>query len=157
MEVAVHSPVAGAVVLSGEIDSSSAPTVRSVMLSAVTRREARELVVDLGGVTFLDCAGVGALIFGRNAALSLGYPFWVTNPDGIAQRVLDALQLLPVVQLPATADSVGITHGRVAVALPRIRSGDPGEPGSPPIGPTPAGRRQPWPGRPMRRDPGEPG
>jgi anti-anti-sigma factor len=153
MDVVVHSPVAGAVVLAGEITSSSAPAVRSVLWSAVTRREARQLVVDLGGVTFLDCAGVGALIFGQNAARSLGYPFRVTNSDGVAQRVLDVLQLFEVAQVaPAAQDA----SPRV-VAQPRPRSADPGEPGSPPPGPTPVRRQPPRPGRPTRREPGEPG
>lgn len=44
----------------GEVDSSSAPLLRSELESALVG-DPRELVVDLDGVTFLDSAGLSVL------------------------------------------------------------------------------------------------
>jgi anti-sigma B factor antagonist len=44
----------------GEVDSSSAPLLRT-QLEAALEGELRELVVDLDGVTFLDSAGLSVL------------------------------------------------------------------------------------------------
>jgi anti-sigma B factor antagonist len=46
---------------SGEIDSSSAPQFRSVLETLLDEPEVSEIVVDLGGVTFLDSAGLCVL------------------------------------------------------------------------------------------------
>jgi anti-sigma B factor antagonist len=45
----------------GEIDSSSAPQFRQTLETLVDDLEVSEIVVDLGGVTFLDSAGLCAL------------------------------------------------------------------------------------------------
>ena len=45
----------------GEVDSSSAPLLRTELETALDGGQLRELVVDLDGVTFLDSAGLSVL------------------------------------------------------------------------------------------------
>jgi anti-sigma B factor antagonist len=45
----------------GEIDSSSAPQFRQTLETLVDDPDVSEIIVDLGGVTFLDSAGLCAL------------------------------------------------------------------------------------------------
>ena len=59
VEVTEAAPLARLTV-SGEIDSSSAPLLREE-LDALLEGELSELTIDLGGVTFLDSAGLCVL------------------------------------------------------------------------------------------------
>ena len=59
--------------VSGEIDIASAPKLREELLGALRRHGAR-LALDLGGVTFMDCAGVNVLLAAhRHARLEGGW------------------------------------------------------------------------------------
>jgi anti-anti-sigma factor len=53
--------------VSGQIDIASAPKLREELLGALGRHGAR-LALDLGGVTFMDCAGINALLATRRHA-----------------------------------------------------------------------------------------
>jgi anti-anti-sigma factor len=53
--------------VSGEIDIASAPKLREQLLAALGRHGAR-LALDLGGVTFMDCAGINVLLAARRHA-----------------------------------------------------------------------------------------
>ncbi|MEV7360839.1 STAS domain-containing protein [Kitasatospora sp. NPDC091276] len=50
----------------GEIDLDTAPSLRRVLATALESH--REVVLDLSEVTFMDCAGLGALVRARNQA-----------------------------------------------------------------------------------------
>jgi anti-anti-sigma factor len=67
LQVEVLSKVPLVVGVSGEIDIASAPKLREELLSAVRRHGAR-LALDLGGVTFMDCAGINVLLAARRHA-----------------------------------------------------------------------------------------
>ena len=71
LQVEVLSTVPLVVAVSGEIDIASAPKLREELLSALHRHGAR-LALDLGGVTFMDCAGVNVLLAARRHALLEG-------------------------------------------------------------------------------------
>jgi anti-sigma B factor antagonist len=66
-----------AITVVGEVDSSSAPTLRAAVENALTG-SVRELVVDLDGVTFLDSAGLCVLAATHRT----------TSESGIRLRVL---------------------------------------------------------------------
>jgi anti-sigma B factor antagonist len=51
----------------GEIDILSAPELRDELLRVIRHRGSR-LALDLAGVTFIDCAGVGVLLATRRRA-----------------------------------------------------------------------------------------
>jgi hypothetical protein len=58
------------------------------------------VVVDLARVTFLDCAGIGALVVGRNTAVSRGRGYAVVNPHREVRRVLQLTGVLTVLTGP---------------------------------------------------------
>jgi anti-anti-sigma regulatory factor len=63
------------------------------------------LDVDLAGVMLLDCAGIGALVGVRNAAVHAGCQMWVSNPQPIVRRVLAVTGLLDVFTTPTAGQN----------------------------------------------------
>jgi anti-anti-sigma factor len=76
------------VVLVGELDLAAVPALRRALVDAVSANGVRLVEVDLAGVTFLDCATIGALVSGYNAACALGVRLRVVRPTGFPLRVL---------------------------------------------------------------------
>lgn len=56
-------------VIDGEIDHHSAAAIRAQLDSAVERSFPKKLILDFGGVTFMDSSGIG-LILGRYKLIS---------------------------------------------------------------------------------------
>ena len=75
--------------VNGEIDLASAPKLREELLIALRRHGAR-LALDLGGVTFLDGAGINALLAARRHARLEGG--WV-RVAGASRRARNILML----------------------------------------------------------------
>jgi anti-anti-sigma factor len=84
----------GSVRVHGDLDFRSAPLVRDALVEAISQPLGEDVQVDLAGVTFLDCAGLGALIAASNAARTRARRIFVTNPSGAARRVLEICDLL---------------------------------------------------------------
>ena len=87
LQVDVLSTVPLVVAVSGEIDIASAPKLREELVSAVRRHGAR-LALDLGGVTFMDCAGINALLAARRHARLEGGWIRVARASRRARNVL---------------------------------------------------------------------
>ncbi|MDG4826943.1 STAS domain-containing protein [Asanoa sp. WMMD1127] len=90
----------------GEIDVDTAGELALVLHDAVMRRTARAVTVDLGGVTFLDSAGVRALLHAHALAAAGGIAVRVVHPG---QSVSKALRITGVHALltepdPGTTD-----------------------------------------------------
>lgn len=81
---------AGAVTLRlcGEIDLTCQERLRNRLIAIIDIDQADGLLVDLDGVTFLDCSGIGALIAGRNTAVAAGCRDEVRNPHGMVSTIL---------------------------------------------------------------------
>jgi anti-anti-sigma factor len=71
----------------GEIDIASAPTLRDELLAAIRRHGAR-LALDLSSVTFMDCAGINALVAARRHAHLHGGWIRVQHASQRARKVL---------------------------------------------------------------------
>jgi anti-anti-sigma factor len=73
------------------------PTVRVVGdldVSTARQLDAHEAsVYDVSGVTFMDCAGIAALLRARDRARARGMPFALEGVDGPVARVLEITQL----------------------------------------------------------------
>jgi anti-anti-sigma factor len=95
-------PGTARVALDGEVDLATAPEVRTALLAILGDQRTATLVVDLERVMFLDCAGLGALVGVRNAAVESGRTIRVTNPRPIVRRVLDVTGLSIVFASPTT-------------------------------------------------------
>ena len=71
----------------GEIDLASRPDLIKAIDSALAG-DASQIVVDLAGVTFMDCFGMSALIYGREQADARSRGFWVIGATGVPLLVL---------------------------------------------------------------------
>jgi anti-anti-sigma factor len=76
------------VLLHGELDLAALPGLRAAIREAVTTPAKLTVTVDLGKVTFLDCAGLGELIRGRDLALHRGLRYEVVEAHGIPRHVM---------------------------------------------------------------------
>jgi anti-sigma B factor antagonist len=77
------------VVVSGEVDLASGPTVEKVICDAVAADGVDALVVDLSAVRFLDSSGIALLLKGRRLADEKRISYRVTGAHGTALRVLE--------------------------------------------------------------------
>ncbi|MER7667206.1 STAS domain-containing protein [Kitasatospora sp. NPDC096128] len=72
----------------GDLDLCTAPELRRSLSAAL--RAYREVVLDLSGVEFMDCSGLGALVHAQNQADRLGARLILR---GAGPRVLRLLKL----------------------------------------------------------------
>lgn len=98
LQVAVSCPWPGTarVAVVGEVDLATAAALRERLLSVLRDQSPAVLDVDLAGVTFLDCAGLGALVGVRSAVVHTGCRMRVCHPQPIVRRVLEVTGLLGV-------------------------------------------------------------
>ena len=87
LQVDVLSTAPLVVGVSGEIDIASAPKLREELLGALRRHGAR-LALDLGGVTFMDCAGIKVLLAVRRHARLEGGWVRVARASRRARHIL---------------------------------------------------------------------
>jgi len=69
---AATSSSCATVVVSGEIDSTTAPGLRNCLLEVLSRPGSTAVELDLRGVTFLDSAGLSALATAHRSAQAAG-------------------------------------------------------------------------------------
>jgi len=105
------SPTTVCVVVAGEVDLATAPILRARLLGVIHDQAPEVIDVDLTGVRFLDCAGLGALVAAHTAAAHTGCHLWITRPRPIVHRLLELTGLLdlltaPTDQPPPTARAV---------------------------------------------------
>ena len=90
--------------LAGEVDISSAPELRKLILNHVLAGEA--VLVDLSAVGYIDSSGIASLVEGHQAARRIGGSFGLLQPSepvmGVLRlarldRVFALHQALPVV------------------------------------------------------------
>jgi len=77
-----------ALVVSGELDMRAAFQLESGLERLLGERDVRRLELDLGGVSFLDSAGLGSLLSTHQRARDLGIEMQIVNPSAPVQRIL---------------------------------------------------------------------
>src|SRR5579862_5952037 len=89
LRIVVDDGPQGAVVVrvSGEIDIATAGSAREALDEVV--RLGRDVLVDLGEVTFMGAAGLGALVHARDALEGDGHKLTLCRPSALVGRVLD--------------------------------------------------------------------
>ncbi|MEV6926885.1 STAS domain-containing protein [Dactylosporangium sp. NPDC051485] len=107
MSVTTNVTVDGSTVLTvrGEIDHSNATTLRQEIVSAATQRRPSTLRVDLGLVTFLDSAAVGALVAAQREAGAEGVRVVVWRASPFVQRQLSIAGVHEILGAPGGQDS----------------------------------------------------
>ena len=85
-----HDAVDGVVALTvvGELGIVSGDVLTRMTLDAVAD-DVKDVVVDLARVTWLDAAGVDALLLGQDAARRAACTYRVANPSGLVQYILE--------------------------------------------------------------------
>ena len=81
--------------ISGEVDLASAPGLRSEL----QRLDARNLVVDLSGVTFIDSTGLGVLVAALKRTRESGGQLTLRSPTRATRKVLDITGLSQLVAI----------------------------------------------------------
>jgi anti-sigma B factor antagonist len=83
-----HPDDASAVVhLSGELDVSQTLAVRDLVLAQIG--PGRRLIVDLGGVPFIDSSGIGMLVGAHRASIKEDAWFAVCGADATVTKVFE--------------------------------------------------------------------
>jgi anti-anti-sigma factor len=108
--------------VSGDIDIATAPWLRETLLLAI-QRYGPAIDVDLHGVTFLDCAGINALLATARRARLEGGQVRVTRLSAPARRVISLLGLQQQLLTGADSPKAETTADRGAKAQ---ASGGPG-------------------------------
>ncbi|HYN73430.1 MAG TPA: STAS domain-containing protein [Nakamurella sp.] len=102
IRVTIHEGVSATIVLLGRLDAVEAPTLRQ-QFAGIFDAGAVTVVVDLVGVTFIDSAGLAALVRARRDAQSAGGDLVLIRPaDEAALRVFRLTQFDEVFQMVAS-------------------------------------------------------
>jgi anti-anti-sigma factor len=96
IDTSYPSPATARAAVTGEVDLATATTLRDRLFDVLDGQNPSVLDVDLAGVTFMDCTGLGVLVAVRRAAARTGCQLRVTNPQPIVRRVLEVTGLLGV-------------------------------------------------------------
>ena len=110
MKTSCPSPTVALITVVGEIDLATVSLFRDRLISVLHDKTHAVIDVDLAGVSFLDCAGIGALVGVRNIAVHAGRQ--VAHLQPAPRRVLELTELLNALTAP-------IDHSE---QRPRIRS-----------------------------------
>jgi anti-anti-sigma factor len=78
----------------GELDELGVRPLQRAILDALRRHRPRHITIDLDGVTFLDTAGINALVQSRADAEQLDCQLQLSNPRPLVYRVLHIVGLL---------------------------------------------------------------
>jgi anti-anti-sigma factor len=106
------------VALNGEVDYDTAQEFREAVSSALHAANVHAIVVDLGGVTFLDSTGVGTLVVASRICAELGVRLQVCNVHPFIARLFAVLGVSETLGVGRPAGA--ITPRRV----PRPRADD---------------------------------
>ena len=83
------------IVVVGDIDLAEADLFSAVLFDAIGRHP-RTITVDLRGVVFMDCMGLGTLVGARRTAQRAGCAFVAANVRGEVRRLMQLTGLLDV-------------------------------------------------------------
>ena len=86
---------AGVISVTGELDLHTSPRLRDALLSHLAN-DARNLSVDLSGVTFIDSTGLSVLIAALRRARSVGGDVRLRAPSRQTYKVLELTKLTEV-------------------------------------------------------------
>ncbi len=88
--------------LDGEVDLSCSPDARKVILDCLN--EAKNLLVDLSGVTYIDSSGVASLVEGFQTAKKKNLKFGLVGVSDAAMSVLQLARLDKVFPIHASIE-----------------------------------------------------
>ena len=103
-------PTVTVVSLVGELDVSTAPQLRQRLVGLAARGPHR-LVIDLGGVDFLDSTGVGVLLGAVRRARTGDGRLALANAEPQVAKVFEVTRLIDILPLHESVDAATLALG----------------------------------------------
>lgn len=82
----------------GEIDQSCAAEMRGDIDREIRRKNIKNLILDLGGVTFMDSSGIGVILGRYKLIQALGGKTMIVRPQPQVDKVLELSGLKKIVE-----------------------------------------------------------
>jgi anti-sigma B factor antagonist len=106
--------------LCGELDLADAPAVASHLVAAVAAG-GPSIIVDLAGLEFIDCCGLGVLIRVLKRSREGGGELYLTTPQPCVRTVLSAAGLVDVFSIYPSVEQA-VSAARLAQPVSGIAS-----------------------------------
>ncbi|MBI3128168.1 MAG: STAS domain-containing protein [Candidatus Tectomicrobia bacterium] len=84
--------------VSGEVDMSNSPQVREKLIGFI-KKKAPAILVDLGGVTYMDSSGIATLVEGLQETMGYGGKFRLVSLTPKVRQVFDLARLTDVFEI----------------------------------------------------------
>ena len=122
LSIVKEPPEAGSIHLrvTGELDMSTGDAVNAVVANAIRHGAPSRMIIDLAAVSFLDAAGVRALLGGQRYARAHGVRLCIDHPTGLVLRVLTVtgtLSTLSDARLETDRSGTGEGNGQRSWAM----------------------------------------
>ncbi len=104
VSVAHRPPNTAVLTLRGSLDIDTAPALRANLRRLVERTSPR-VVVDVGGLDFVDSMGIGVLVTSHTRATENNGWVRLAGPSAFLRRLLDTLGLAEHLELYADVDA----------------------------------------------------
>jgi anti-sigma B factor antagonist len=98
------------VALDGELDLADAPAVASHLMTAVAAC-GPSIIVDLAGLTFIDCCGLGVLVRALHWTRESGGDMPLAAPQQRVRKVLSVTGLIDVFSVYPSVDQAAASLG----------------------------------------------
>jgi anti-sigma B factor antagonist len=108
------------IALHGEVDYTTAQQFREEISTLLAQGGTRRIVVDLGGVSFLDSTGVGTLVVARRICADCNVRLELDSVNPFIARLFAVLGVSDALGVPAPAGLVERRRPSVPVASGRI-------------------------------------
>lgn len=89
LDLAVDPGPTTTIALAGDLDPATAPQLEAAIDEAATDDAVERVVLDLGGLAFLDSSGLRVFVTAREALRSRGAELALRNPTDNVRRLLD--------------------------------------------------------------------
>lgn len=80
--------------LHGEVDLAAGPALRRILEDTLRDDAIERVRIDLADVTFIDCGGIGLLVYGQQLAAKFGRELDICNARGMPLRLLRLTRLV---------------------------------------------------------------
>ena len=90
--------------LSGEIDHHRAVSVRAGIDEAMYRELPKTLIIDIGGVDFMDSSGLGLILGRYTKAKEIGTMLVIRHPSPRAEKMLKMAGIDRIIKIENTSD-----------------------------------------------------
>ena len=85
--------------LGGDLDPSTAPRLEATIAELVADDRVERVVLDLGGLAFVDSSGLRVFVTAREALAGRGAALALRNPTGNTRRLLDITGLGEIISV----------------------------------------------------------